>query len=149
MNTMNAVEAVRARPTGSTIFVVDDDNDIREAVCEALHGDGYRTVGASNGREALDMLHAAPERPRLILLDLMMPVMGGWEFLVIIDDDADLHEIPIALMSAHPSIRGAFDGNQEKCGFTRLLIPKPLDFARLLSFVRSVCPAPGVGRVSA
>jgi len=132
-----------ARPTGSTIVVVDDDDDIRDTVREVLRHEGYLTVGASNGQELLDVLHASPERPRLILLDLMMPIMGGWEFLANIEDDTELHDIPVALMSAHPSVGNAFDGDQQTCGFTRLLLPKPLDFTRLLSFVRSVCPSIG------
>jgi CheY-like chemotaxis protein len=138
---MHSAAIAHERPTGSTIVVVDDDDDGRDAVREALHGAGYITLGASNGREALDILHVSPEHPRLILLDLVMPTMDGWQFLLEVDDDPDLQEIPVALMSAHPSIRNAFDSGP-KYGFTRLLLPKPLDLARLLSFVRSVCAAP-------
>jgi two-component system chemotaxis response regulator CheY len=127
--------------TESTIVVIDDDDDIREVVREALHAEGYPTVGASNGQDALDLLHAAQEHPRLILLDLMMPVMDGWDFLLNINTDPELSQIPVGLMSAHPSIRRAFDGYQQKYGFTRLLLPKPLDMTRLLSMVRSVCSA--------
>ena len=127
--------------TRSTIAVVDDDEDIREVVCEALHDEGYRTLGASNGQEALTLLQTSHEQPSLILLDLMMPVMDGWEFLLNISEDPRFRQIPVALMSAHPSVRRGFDGDQEKYGFTRLLVPKPLDFTRLLSMVRSVCLA--------
>src|SRR5712675_834532 len=92
-----------ARHGESTIVVVDDDDDIREAVREVLHEEGYRTVGAANGVEALQLLRSSPELPQLILLDLMMPVMDGWEFLMGIDEDPAFHSIPVALMSAHPS----------------------------------------------
>jgi two-component system, chemotaxis family, chemotaxis protein CheY len=135
---------VQARPIGSTVVVVDDDDDIRDAVREALHAEGYDTAGASNGQDALDMLHASSERPVLILLDLMMPTMDGWEFLLNIDHDDEMHDIPVALMSAHPSVQGNLDGDHDTCGFTRLLLPKPLDFTRLMSFVRSVCLASSV-----
>ena len=128
----------------STVVVVDDDDDIRDAVCEALNEEGYRTAGASNGQDALDMLHASPERPVLILLDLMMPTMDGWEFLRSIDRDAEMQDIPVALMSAHPSVHDALESDEATCGFTRLLLPKPIDFARLLSFVRSVSQAQSI-----
>jgi CheY-like chemotaxis protein len=137
---MSLATAKRELRTGSTIVVVDDDEDIREAVREALQGEGYRTVGASNGREAIELLHASQELPCLILLDLMMPTMDGWEFMLNVDDDPSLCRIPVALMSSHPSVHRAFDNDKNEYGFTRLLLPKPLDFTRLLSIVRSVCP---------
>jgi CheY-like chemotaxis protein len=136
---MPSSASVTARHGESTIVVVDDDADIREAIREVLHEEGYRTVGASNGEEALHLLRSSAECPQLILLDLMMPVMDGWEFLLGIDKDAELCSIPVALMSAHPSVRSAFERDQEKYGFTRLLLPKPLNLPRLLSMVRSVC----------
>jgi len=122
-----------------TILVVDDDDDIREAVREVLKEEGYRTLGASNGAEALELLRSSRERPQLILLDLMMPVKDGWDFLLDIDDHPELHRIPVALMSAHPSVRHAFDAGRKNYGFTRLLLPKPLNVLRLLSLVRVVC----------
>jgi len=138
---MSATAVAHEMLTSSTIVVVDDDDDDRDAVLEVLQRAGYVTVGASNGREALDILHSSSEHPRLILLDLAMPVMSGWEFLLSIDDEPDLQEIPVALMSAHPSIRGGVHDDQDRYGFTRLLLPKPLEVTRLLSFVRSVCDA--------
>src|SRR6266851_3285570 len=119
------------------IVVVDDDADIRQAVREVLELEGYRTLGAGNGEEALQLLRSSDEHPQLILLDLSMPVMDGWEFLLGMDSDPELHQIPVALMSAHPSIRRAFEKEQETYGFTRLLLPKPLDLTRMLSMVRS------------
>ena len=134
------------RLTKSTIVVVDDDDDVREMVCATLNGEGYCTLGTSNGRETLDLLEASDERPLLILLDLTMPIMDGWEFLLNIDEDPELHKIPVALMSAHPSIMRAFDADEDKYGFTRLLLPKPLDMTRLLSIVRGVSHASGTFR---
>ena len=103
-----------------------------------LNEEGYRTVGASNGAEALELLRSSRERPQLILLDLMMPVKDGWDFLLDIDGNPELHRIPVALMSAHPSVRRAFDSGRKNYGFTRLLLPKPLNVLRLLSLVRVV-----------
>src|SRR5258708_2427836 len=124
------------------IVVVDDDVDIRDAVCQVLRDEGYQTMEASNGREAIDLLHASDDRPQLILLDLMMPVMDGWEFLMGIDEDPALHSIPVALMSAHPSVRRAFEKQDAAGPSTRLLLPKPLDMHRLLSIVHNVCDGP-------
>jgi len=121
------------------IVVVDDDDDIRELVCELLNDEGYETQSASNGKEALDLLRTNDHRPQLILLDLMMPVMDGWEFLLGIDEDPVLHQIPVALMSAHPSVRRAFERRDGQQGSTRLLLPKPIDLPRLLSIVHDVC----------
>jgi CheY-like chemotaxis protein len=60
------------------ILVVDDDPDILEALSEILEAEGFEIWRARNGKEALERLE--PEPPQLILLDLMMPVMDGWEF---------------------------------------------------------------------
>src|SRR3954470_23412003 len=123
-----------------SILVVDDDDDIREAIKEVLEHEGYSATGASNGHEALQALARGEVRPSLILLDLMMPEMDGWEFLRRIDDEPGLHRIPVALMSAHPSVRRAF---VKDAGGTasRLLLPKPLHLLRLLATVRDVCAA--------
>jgi len=122
------------------IVVVDDDEDVRDAVREILQLEGYSTEGAANGEEALKLLRESSARPCLILLDLMMPVMDGWEFLTLIDEEPGFHGIPVAIMSAHPSIRRAFDRGRGKDGSTRMLLPKPLNLLRLLSVVHDVCP---------
>jgi CheY-like chemotaxis protein len=124
------------------IVVVDDDNDIREVVCQALRDEGYSTIEASNGREAIELLQTMGDRPQLILLDLMMPVMDGWEFLMGIDEDPLLHRIPVALMTAHPSVKRAFDKQDDEVASTCLLLPKPIDMQRLLAIVQNVCDGP-------
>lgn len=60
--------------------MVDDDDAIRSLVIETLRDEGYRTVSAVNGRDALEQLSEAPEPPSVILLDMRMPIMNGWEF---------------------------------------------------------------------
>jgi CheY-like chemotaxis protein len=126
--------------TSRVVLVVDDDDDIRTAVQEVLEGEGYATQGASNGKEALDILRASDKRPALVLLDLMMPEMDGWELLVRLADDASLSKIPVALMSAHPSIRQAFDANRHKA-LDAMLLPKPINLLRLLSVVERIVPS--------
>jgi CheY-like chemotaxis protein len=62
------------------ILVVDDDLDVRASMAHALEMEGYRVFVAGNGLEALRLLRDRGERPDLILLDMMMPVMDGWAF---------------------------------------------------------------------
>ena len=124
------------------IVVVDDDDDVRNAVRTILEDEGHRTVGAATGEEALLLLEDSEHRPSLILLDLMMPEMDGWQFLARIDGQADLHAIPVALMSAHPSVRRAFERSKASDLSRRWLLPKPLNVLRLLSLVEQVCGRP-------
>ena len=80
------------------ILVVDDDRDIRDAVSAVLEGEGYEVRCAENGAQALAMMHGP--KPEAIVLDLMMPVMSGWELLQIVHDDRELAAIPIVVLSA-------------------------------------------------
>jgi DNA-binding response OmpR family regulator len=129
------------------ILVVDDDEDIREALEEVLRAEGYKAQGVSNGEEARRWLERGGERPELILLDLMMPVMDGWDFLFWLDESAEHRHTPVAIMSAHPSIQRAFEIARARKGTphlrlhggNRLLLPKPLNPSRLLSIVRETC----------
>jgi CheY-like chemotaxis protein len=138
---MEGLAAAGSREPGvrKKVLVVDDEDDIRGALQEILDGEGYATVGASNGVEALEWLRAHKAAPSLILLDLMMPEMDGWDLLACIDDDRRLHRIPVALMSAHPSVRRAFDKHRNEEQPSRLLLPKPLNLLRLLATVRYFC----------
>jgi CheY-like chemotaxis protein len=129
------------------ILVVDDDADIRAALEEILRAEGYQTHGASNGAEAQRALENGRTRPELILLDLMMPVMDGWDFLFWLDENDELRDTPVAIMSAHPSIRRAVGIARPRRGApmfrlhggNRLLLPKPVSVLRLLSVVREIC----------
>ena len=124
-----------------TVLVIDDDDDVREGLQSFLEAEGHATEGASNGREALSLLRDQPKPPSLILLDLMMPVMSGWEVLVELDVDPRLREIPVAIMSAHPSARGSSPdgpaGPEQVGSMARMLLPKPLDLSRLLAIARA------------
>lgn len=86
------------------LMVVDDDRDIRETLVEALEDQGYRAIGAANGREALDALAARDERPALILLDLMMPVMDGRAFRDVQRDHPRWSAIPVIVISAYSDV---------------------------------------------
>jgi serine/threonine-protein kinase len=81
------------------VLIVDDEPATRQAMALALEAEGYRVTEAANGREALDALRCEP-RPCLILLDLMMPVMDGWQFLRERMADPALAAIPVIVVSA-------------------------------------------------
>ena len=81
------------------ILVIDDDTDVCEAIRDILQSEGYRVGCAADGREGLRYLKSHPP-PELILLDLMMPVMNGWQFLNEQSRDPDLKAIPVVVLSA-------------------------------------------------
>jgi DNA-binding response OmpR family regulator len=77
------------------ILIVDDDNELRHLLNSYLTGEGFQVVTAANGRDALFV--ARQERPDLIVLDLMMPEMGGYDFMRTYNKEAD---VPIILLTA-------------------------------------------------
>jgi CheY-like chemotaxis protein len=85
--------------TGQPVLIVEDDEAVREAMRDALEHEGYCAICAADGEEALELLAKGP-KPRLILLDLMMPVMNGWELLKVLRDSATLARIPVVILSA-------------------------------------------------
>jgi len=93
-----------SQPSGSTvILVVDDDPDILEALSEILEAEGFEIRRARNGKEALERLE--PDPPQLILLDLMMPVMDGWEFAQRMrQKPAAVSSIPLIVLSADRNV---------------------------------------------
>ncbi len=83
----------------STVLVVDDDKNVRDLIRAVLSGQGYKTAVAVNGKEALAYLKKSSRPPGLILLDLMMPVMTGWEFRKVQQSDPALASIPVAIIT--------------------------------------------------
>jgi CheY-like chemotaxis protein len=111
------------------ILVVEDDEDAREAMVALLQLKGYRAVPAGNGKEALDYLQRAPV-PDLILLDLWMPVMDGWEFRHQQKQDPRLATVPVVVVTAL-SDRTDVDADE--------IIIKPVDVEHLLTTVSHYC----------
>ena len=81
-------------------MVVDDDADVRDALADMLEHKGYGVVTAADGAEALEYLHGAPA-PKLIFLDITMPVMDGWAFLAERNREPSLRSIPVIVVSCH------------------------------------------------
>jgi CheY-like chemotaxis protein len=82
------------------VLVVEDDTDLRESLSQALRDHGYGVTPATNGQEALDMLRAGA-RPSVILLDLMMPELNGWQLRAALRRDPGLARIPQVVISAY------------------------------------------------
>jgi two-component system chemotaxis response regulator CheY len=81
-----------------TILIVEDDLDVRESLAEVVEKAGYHVDVASNGLEALAYLHDHRERPCVVLLDLMMPVMDGWTFMQVARQEG--FDVPVVVFSA-------------------------------------------------
>jgi CheY-like chemotaxis protein len=117
------------------ILIVDDDPDIRDAVRTILEEEGYSTLEASQGREALAILRQPDIHPGMLLLDLMMPMMDGWQLRARLREDPVLAPIPIVIMTAHTGfLRAVTNATPETP-----VLPKPIDVARLLDLVATYC----------
>jgi CheY-like chemotaxis protein len=120
-------------PNRSKILVVEDDSDIREDLAELLRDQGYRVTTAANGIEALEHLRAEL-LPCLILLDLMMPVMDGWELRRQLMADERLASVPIVLLT------GASDPEDHARTLSVAdVMTKPIRLERLYATIERYC----------
>ena len=111
------------------VLVIEDEELIRESLQLALESEGYKVQTAQNGAEGLDLLKKQ-KSPCVILLDLMMPVMNGWQFLDEVSKRNDTSEIPIVVVSAFAGERPL------KVKYT---LSKPLDLDDLFHAVEECC----------
>lgn len=109
--------------TSRSILVVDDDNDIRSTLCEYLEDEGYAVGAAANGQDALEFLREHPTTA-VVLLDLMMPVMDGYQFRIEQKSDPAIASIPVVVMTA----RGAVDRTEIDVD---QVLAKPLELTKL------------------
>lgn len=114
------------------VLVVDDDGDVRASMVEALEGHGYQVATAANGERALEQLKKGLN-PRVVLLDLHMPVMDGATFHAQLLEDPDLRVIPVLVLSSD-SAEGVRLTQAGAAGF----LPKPLHVESLLAQVRKL-----------
>jgi two-component system, chemotaxis family, chemotaxis protein CheY len=126
------------------VLVVDDQEDIRETLCEVIAMAGCETLAAANGVEGLRLLEQY--RPCLIVLDLLMPVMSGAEMLDEMRKQPELAQVPVLISTSAPDLAPA--------GVP--VLPKPIDILRLWDWMRRNCQCaanaprsvPGSGRAS-
>lgn len=113
------------------VLVVDDDAAVREALSDVLIEEGYRVLCAADGREALDLIESG-EAPCLVLLDLTMPRLNGWEVLEQLAADPVLAAIPVVVLT------GA-SASQLAALSAPAVLRKPVDFDALLHTVETYC----------
>jgi CheY-like chemotaxis protein len=122
---------VSRQPSGDRVLIVEDEPDSRICLCQLLRTLGYNCVGAANGAEALDL--ARTFRPQAIIMDLMMPVLDGWEATRRLKADRTTRGIPVLALTSSVSP----DDRREarRAGFDDFLT-KPADFDQLLLHLR-------------
>lgn len=111
-------------------MIVDDDSAVRTALKELFETEGYTVVLAANGRAALNRLMEG-FRPNVVLLDLMMPVMDGWQFRKEQKQDADIAGIPLVVITATGKRPVLIDAAE--------LVMKPLDLTQLFAAIERYC----------
>ncbi len=109
----------------SRVFVIDDDEATRLAISEALEARGMTVLMAGDGRDALDQLRGGA-RPSVILLDLMMPSLNGWELRKALLHEPELASIPVIIMTAAGAHWGVPDG-------VTAVFRKPFDLPELIA----------------
>jgi len=124
----------RARAGERLVLVVDDDPDILQTLGLCLTTEGYRVLMAANGKEALDLLEN--ERPSVILLDLMMPVMDGWQFVAELEHRGR-RDVPLLILSADRSVQGHAEQLRANGH-----LAKPFDLDELLGKVQQLSTGP-------
>ncbi|MEO8480931.1 MAG: response regulator [Acidobacteriota bacterium] len=118
-----------AATTCGNVLIVDDDVDGVDALKYLLESHGYHVDSAGNGREALEYLRTGA-RPCVVILDLAMPVMNGWQFLAARQSDEALASIPVIVVTASQPAPGAE---------SELVMTKPVDLDDLLARVGAAC----------
>lgn len=114
-----------------SILVVEDDHDTRVSVRQQLEAEGYFVFSAANGQQGIEVLRRI-KPPCLILLDLVMPIMDGEAFIKAIDEDPNLHTIPVVVVTAFPE--------KAKTLLAQALVQKPINLDTLLDVVKKYCP---------
>jgi CheY-like chemotaxis protein len=118
------------------ILVIDDEAAVRSMLLAFFEDVQYGAVGVPNGRAALACLHEQPDQYHLILLDVMMPFLSGWDVLMTIQSDPALADIPIVMMTAGANVR------QQALELGAVgYLSKPVDFDLLLGIIEQHYPS--------
>jgi CheY-like chemotaxis protein len=119
---------LQPEPKGAVLFV-EDDHDLRVLVRMLLESRGYPVYTAANGSEAMNLLAQIP-MPRLVVADLQMPIMDGWEFVRRLKGQATLATLPVVIQSSE---------DRTPPGGIAAIMRKPVDVAALLAVVARHC----------
>ena len=124
--------ATTLRRDRHVILVVDDDHDLRESLREILEEEGFATLGACNGKEAIDLLRMGRQpAPRVILLDIMMPVMTGLDVVERIRREVAIAKTPVVFMTAFRTLVKTDEKSR--------VLYKPFSIDGVLSAIRNAC----------
>jgi DNA-binding response OmpR family regulator len=125
-------------PRQAGILLVEDDRDVRDAIAEVLEEEGYQVARARTGVDALEQLGKSHRLPAAIVLDLMMPLMDGWEFWSLQQSHYEWASIPVVVISADTNAK-------DKSSALRPIacLRKPLDIDELLAILTRVTSASG------
>lgn len=132
--TTSVPEASVASTGEKTVLIVDDDSNTRDLLGYLLKQNGYKVLHAGHGMEALEALEKAAELPSLILLDLRMPVMDGWQFRARQRESVRFSPIPVVVISSSKTLEQDV-GSIEVMGFLR----KPIHKVEFIDLVRRYC----------
>ncbi|HEY4394701.1 MAG TPA: response regulator [Polyangia bacterium] len=125
---------MRDRATTKTVLLVEDDADVRDSLQDILEDEGFDVIPAANGKQALDFLTLnEPAGADLVILDLFMPMVSGWEVLDRMTGDAKLNDIPVLVLSA-----AAAPKPERAQGFVR----KPFSLEAFVTKVHGVVDGP-------
>jgi len=119
------------------VLIVEDDEALREVLCDALSDEGFAVASAADGLEALDLLgRSSGVRPSLILLDLTMPRMNGWQFRAAQRTDSRFAAIPVVVLSAAPNLAEEAESLGVPSG---AWLSKPVPLGTLIAMVTRHC----------
>lgn len=113
------------------ILLVEDDEMNRDIISRQLRWDGFQIIIATDGRQALEIAQA--ERPDLILMDMGLPIMTGWEATALIKADPGLRHIPVIALTAFAMAEDRARSLESGCDAYET---KPINFTRLLAIIR-------------
>jgi CheY-like chemotaxis protein len=118
--------------TPSSVLIIEDDFEIRKALLDILRSEGYSVQAATDGQEALEVLRKGAQKPNVIILDLMMPVMDGWIFRNHQLQDPSIAKIPVIVITAEGTAKAKAKAMNAVAG-----IRKPIDLDELLGTLRT------------
>lgn len=122
------------RDGAKTVLLVEDDADVRDSLQDILEDEGFDVIPAANGKQAIDFLTLnEPAGADLVILDLFMPMVSGWEVLERMTGDAKLNDIPVLVLSA-----AATPKPERAQGFVR----KPFSLEAFVTRVHGVVDGP-------
>ena len=120
--------------TAKTVLLVEDDYDVRDTLQDLLESEGFDVIPAANGKQAIDFLRYAikPGGDFVVVLDLMMPMVSGWEVLELLTKDSRLSRIPVIVLSALAT---------ERPPRAQEFVRKPFTMQTLVTSIRNWFPA--------